>query len=313
MVNSPLEFGVSLPQFGRFASPETIVRVARAAEDLGWASVWGADHIVVPHPYLDRFSETIYEVFTTLTYAAAHTKRVRVGTSVLLLAYRHPVMIAKQVASLDRFAGGRTIIGLAPGWMQEEFEILGLPFEDRGPRADEAIRALKALWGAENPSFEGKFYRFSEFAFAPRPVQQPHPPLWIGGNNRRALRRTAAVGDGWHPISSMRIGLTLEELRAALKDLHAMAAAEGRDPAALTVSLRAPLAFQGTPTTHTGHLTFVGSNDQILERLAACAAIGVRHVVFDLFYSLADQVETGSVAEFIDTMERFTREIQPRL
>lgn len=313
MATSALEFGVALPQFGRFASPETIGRLARAAEDLGWSSVWAADHIVVPHPYLDRFSETIFEVFTTLMFAAARTRRVRIGTSVLLLAYRHPVMIAKQVASLDHFAGGRTILGIAPGWMREEFEILGLPFEDRGPRADEALRALKVLWTSDNPRFEGRYYRFGDFAFAPRPLQQPHPPLWVGGNNRRALRRAAGLGDGWHPISSMRIGLTLEELRAGIKELHAMAAANDRDPAALTVALRAPLAFQGTPTTHTGHLTFAGSADQILERLAACAAVGVRHIVFDLFYSLAGQVETGSVAEFVETMERFTREIQPRL
>ena len=150
-----MQFGVALPQFGRFASPEAIVRMARTAEELGWESVWGSDHTVIPQPYLDRFSGTFYEVFTTLAFAAAHTSRVRLGTSVLLLAYRHPVMVAKQVASLDRLAGGRTIIGVAPGWMREEFDILGLPFAERGRRADECLRALKTLWTQATPAFEG--------------------------------------------------------------------------------------------------------------------------------------------------------------
>lgn len=313
MATDPLEFGVALPQFGRLASPDALVRFARAAEELGFASVWAADHVVIPRPYLDRFGETIYEVFTTLTWVAAHTRRIRLGPSVLLLAYRHPVMIAKQVASLDRFAAGRTIVGVAPGWMREEFDLLDAPFEDRGPRADEALRALKAIWSSGSPAFAGRYYRFRDFAFAPQPVQQPHPPLWIGGNNRRALRRVAEFGDGWHPICSVRIGLALDELRAAVKELHILAAAHRRDPASLTLSLRAPLAFRGTPTTHGGHVTFVGSPDQIAERLAACAALGVRHVVFDLFYSLAGQVETGSLDQLLETMERFSREVQPRL
>ncbi len=308
-----MRFGVGLPQHGPAASPEALVRMARAAEDLGWDSVWASDHVVIPDPYLDRFGAPFYEVFATLGFVGAHTRRITLGTSVLLLAYRHPVMLAKQVATLDHLAGGRTIIGLAPGWMREEFEILDVPYAGRGRRADEALQALIHLWTAADPAFEGQFYRFAGFAFAPRPLQRPHPPLWIGGNDRRALRRTVEFGTGWHPISSVRIGLGLDELEASVRELAALARARGRDPAEITVSYRAPLALDHDGSALGHRLHFIGSTDEIARRLQRCARIGVEHVVFDCFYSVPGKLATGSVEEFIATMERFSAEVRPRL
>lgn len=307
-----MRFGVILPQYGRFASGEAMVRMAQAAEDLGWDTAWGSDHTIVPHPYLERFSEMFYEIFTSLAYVAARTKRIRLGTSVLLLPYRHPVSLAKQVASLDQLSGGRTIIGIAAGWMQEEFEVLDLPFRERGRRHDEAARALIHIWTSDSPVFQGEYYRFSGFAFSPRPLQRPYPPLWIGGNDRRALRRVVEFGTGWHPITSLRIGLSLEELGERIRELRAMAEEGGRRFEEITVSLRAPLAFGGDPGRLSNLLTFIGSSDEITRRLEICTKLGVHSVEFDCFYSMPDLMQQGAVDEFIKTMERFAREVQPR-
>jgi probable F420-dependent oxidoreductase len=308
-----MRFGVQLPQYGRFAGPDALLRMARAAEDLGWDAVWTSDHVVIPRPHTDRFTEVFYDVIATLGFVAARTGRVRLGTSVLLLPYRHPVMLAKQVATLDALSKGRTIIGVAPGWMAEEFEILGVPHRGRGKLHDETLRAMIQMWTSEDTAFAGEHYRFPGFAFAPRPVQKPYPPIWIGGNDRRALRRTVELGTGWHPITSLRIGLTLEQLGERIRELRELAGKHGRDPEEITLSLRAPLAFEAGPGRLSEFLTFIGDPDAITRRLDRCAALGITDVLFDTFYSMPDRMETGTIEDFVATMERFTREVRPRL
>lgn len=298
-----MRFGVQLPQYGRFAGPDALLKMARAAEDLGWDSVWASDHVVIPRPHTDRFTATFYDIFATLAFVAAQTSRVRLGTSVLLLPYRHPVMLAKQVASLDALSKGRTIIGVAPGWMEKEFEILGVPHRGRGKLHDETLRAMIKIWTSEDTAF----------AFAPRPVQQPHPPIWIGGNDRRALRRTIELGTGWHPITSLRIGLTLEELADRIRELRQLAHDHGRDMAEITLSLRAPLAFETGAGRLSDYLTFIGDAAEITRRLDRCAALGITEVLFDTFYSIPDKMETGTIDDFIGTMERFSQEVRPKL
>lgn len=249
----------------------------------------------------------------TLGFVAAHTRRVRLGTSVLLLPSRHPVMIAKQIASLDQLSGGRLIVGIAPGWMEEEFQVLDVPYRARGRRDDEAVRAMIELWTADEPSFQGEFYRFSGLAFSPRPAQKPYPPLWIGGNDRRALVRTVELGSGWHPISSVRIGLSFDELGQRISELRALSEARGRRFEELTLSIRAPLAFEGDPGRLSGLVTFIGSVDEITRRLERCVALGVSDVLLDCFYSIPGRVEEPSIDEFLRTMERFSREVRPKL
>lgn len=308
-----MRFGVQLPQYGRFAGPDALLKMARAAEDLGWDSVWASDHVVIPRPHTDRFTATFYDIFATLAFVAAQTSRVRLGTSVLLLPYRHPVMLAKQVASLDALSKGRTIIGVAPGWMEKEFEILGVPHRGRGKLHDETLRAMIKIWTSEDTAFAGEHYRFPGFEFAPRPVQKPHPPIWIGGNDRRALRRTIELGTGWHPITSLRIGLTLEELTDRIRELRQLAHDHGRDMGEITLSLRAPLAFEGGAGRLSDYLTFIGDSAEITRRLDRCAALGITEVLFDTFYSIPDRMEAGTIDDFIRTMERFSREVRPKL
>ena len=308
-----MRFGVQLPQYGRFAGPDALLRMARAAEDLGWDSVWTSDHIVIPRPHTDRFTATFYDIVATLAFVAARTDRVRLGTSVLLLPYRHPVILAKQIATLDALSRGRMVVGVAPGWMEKEFEILGVPHRGRGDLHDETLRAMIKIWTSEDTSFAGQHYRFPAFEFEPRPVQKPYPPIWIGGNDRRALRRTVELGTGWHPITSLRIGLTLEDLTDRVQELRQLADARGRDMREITLSLRAPLAFDGAAGRLSDYLTFIGDADAITQRLDRCAALGITDVLFDTFYSIPDRMETGTIDEFIRTMERFSRDVLPKL
>jgi len=191
-----MRFGIHLPQYGRAAGPDGITRAARQAEDLGFHDVWVSDHLAIPaaSPYPPAF---LFEPLITLTWAAAATERIGLGTSVLVLPYRHPVHLAKELASLDRLSNGRLVVGVAAGWLEGEFEALGVPFAERGPRTDEAIDALRAIWDGDQPiDFDGAFTHLEQMRITPTPDR--HLPIWIGGSSAPALRRAATKGDGWH-------------------------------------------------------------------------------------------------------------------
>jgi probable F420-dependent oxidoreductase len=194
-----VKFGVHLPQFGRAASPETIAKAARQAEDLGFAHVWVSDHLGVPvgMTYPPAF---MYEPVVTLTWAAAVTSRVRLGTSVLVIPYRPALHMAKELASLDRLSGGRLLLGAALGWLREEFEALGVPIRERAARAEESIAAIRACWTDKVVNFEGSTIRFKDLRVLPRP-EQPIP-IWLGGSSGAALDRAIRIGDGWHGLDN---------------------------------------------------------------------------------------------------------------
>jgi probable F420-dependent oxidoreductase len=241
-----LELGLVLPQFGPAARGADVAarlrEVATRADRLGYGVLWTADHIVfpreiaTPYPYGGRFpyavTDPILDPIVALTCAAAVTGRVRLGTSVLVLPYRHPVVLAKQLATLDVVSGGRVLLGVAGGWLREEFEMLGVPFGERGARTDEAIALLRALWGEASVSFRGRFWSLEEAAFFPKPVQRPGPPIWIGGSSAAAMRRAARLGDGWIAVPRP----TLAELARDVEKLRRLAEAAGRDPGALGIA-----------------------------------------------------------------------------
>jgi probable F420-dependent oxidoreductase len=191
-----MRLGVHLPQYGRAASPEAIRRAAVQAEELGFDDVWVSDHLVVPDgtPYPPAF---LYEPLATLLWAAAATSRVGLGTSVLILPYRNPVHQAKELATLDQLSLGRVVVGAGAGWLEGEFDALGVPFAERGARTDEAIDVLRACWSEEDPvTFTGPRVRLEAMKVRPKPA---HPiPVWVGGESPPALRRALAKGDGWH-------------------------------------------------------------------------------------------------------------------
>ena len=191
----PMRFGIHLPQYGRAAGAEAIARVAQHAEELGFSDVWVSDHIAVPSdaPYPPAF---LYEPVVTLTWAAAATTRVGLGTSVLVLPYRHPLHLAKELASLDRLSNGRLIVGAAAGWLEKEFDALNVPFAERGSRTDEAIEAMRACWGEQPVNYAGRTVRLDDLKVQPTPERRI--PIWVGGSSPPALRRAVQLGDGWH-------------------------------------------------------------------------------------------------------------------
>src|SRR5690348_3002733 len=196
----PMKVGVWIPSVRRFASNENIRASILQAERLGYDSIWTIDHIIAPTANAKQFG-LIYDPLVVMALAAGLTERIQIGVSVLVLPYRHGVLTARMVASLDDLSNGRIILGVCSGWNEIESKILGLPFEQRGAMTDEWIRVMKELWTNPEPSFSGRFTQFSDVTMQPGPARKPHPPIWVGGSSPAALRRAAQFGDAWHPIN----------------------------------------------------------------------------------------------------------------
>jgi probable F420-dependent oxidoreductase len=235
-----------------------------------------------------------------MAFIAGKTRALRLISSVMILPHRNPVVTAKMLATIDVLSGGRVTVGVGVGWMREEFEALGAPdFDRRGAASDEYIRIFKALWTQDPASFHGEFYRFEAIRCLPHPVQKPHPPIWIGGHSKAALRRVARLGDGWHPVGANPAApLRPPELRALLAELHRLTEAEGRDPSTLTISYKAPIydAGQGVDGG-TERRPFSGSPQAIADDIGVFAALGVSELIFDF--------RSESLAESLDRMARF--------
>ena len=193
-----MNFGVTLPNFHYGAAPsrDHLLGVVRAAEDSGFTSVWSTDHILVGSAF-PRYG-TAYESLATLAWVAGKTERIRVGTSILVLAMRNAILAAKQIATIDSLSEGRVIVGVGAGWNEDEYRMLGANFKKRGRVLDESITAMRVLWSQDRPTFSGDVYQFSDTLFDPKPEQSGGPPIWVGGNSDAALRRTALLGDAWH-------------------------------------------------------------------------------------------------------------------
>lgn len=290
-----MDFGVHLPQVGPLAGREGVLAVARKAEELGFHSLWVSDHVVIPRgmttPYPGRPDGRFpvppempfLEPLATLLFAAAATERIRLGTSVLVITVRNPVLTAKQLATLDVLSGGRLILGAGAGWLAEEFQALDMPFGKLGPRMNEYLEVIRRCWTEDDPSFEGRFYRLGNVGFYPKPLQRPHPRIWVGGWAQGALRRAARYGDAWHAGGPPSL---LGQLFARVKE---MARQYGRDPERLILSVRAD-----------DGLTRRDPQEQI-ELLRAYRQVGASHVL------LAFPART--LEAMLEGMERFAREV----
>ena len=226
-----MQIGCHLPTQGPVATREALSTFCQQAERRGIASLWVSDHVVFPtvgndHYPSGRFPHaphTAYlEPVAVLAAAAMCTERARIGSSVFILGHRNPVVMAKMLTTIDTLSNGRLICGVGVGWWREEFTALGIPFEKRGKRADEMLQVFKALWTQDKPCFHGDFYHLQDVGFAPKPVQKPHPPLWIGGHSQAAYRRAVAFGDGWHASSQTpeQLSAHLDQLRRAADEMQ---------------------------------------------------------------------------------------------
>lgn len=289
-----MRFGFYLPTRGPVATPSALTAFAQAGEKLGFDSVMIADHVVFPvkiespYPYTSDGSfpgkGDQLEQLTLATYIAAQTEKLRLVTSVMILPHRNPVLTAKMLATIDFLSNGRLTVGCGVGWMREEFEAVDArPFDDRGAVSNEILEIYKKLWTESEPSHQGKFYQFEALHCEPRPVQKPHPPIWIGGHSRPALRRTAKYGDGWHPVGAVDAAPLLpHEFRAKIDELFRLTEAEGRDPTKLDISLKAPVYDKNAGTTASGERRrFTGTDEQIAEDIRLYQSMGVGEMVFD--------------------------------
>lgn len=298
-----MKYSFTLPGRGPMATPENLGIIARHGEALGYEALLVSDHIVVPnqissiYPYTEggEFpgSDTgiAMEQLTVLSFIAGQTKTIKLGTSVMIVPHRNPVLVAKELATLDVLSGGRLRLGVGVGWLKEEFEALGSPaFEERGAVTDEFIQAIKELWTSDNPTFYGKYCRFENITFLPKPVQKPHPPIWVGGESRPAMRRAARSANAWYPNGSNPVFPMSrpEHLAAGMARLSRYAQQAGRDPSEIEVVLRThqlQLTGDGAgPAFSTGEerLPFSGNAQQIASDVREYEGIGVGHLVVDL-------------------------------
>ena len=249
-----MTYGIHLPQYGRVAGGAAVAKAARHAEDLGFTDVWVSDHVV--HPAEQTYpSPFLLDPFATLSWAAAVTERVRLGTSVIVVPQHNPVWLANHLASVDVMSGGRLVVGAGVGWSEREYEALGQPFHDRGRRMDEILDLLRVAWRDDPASFDGETYRFTDVRFLPKPDRDI--PIWVGGGVEAAFRRAVERGDGYHAV-----GLTPAEVAPIVERLR-----RDRPDPGFTISARTGWDPQGMDP------------GRIREEDAAYADAGVQHMV----------------------------------
>jgi probable F420-dependent oxidoreductase len=317
-----VEFGFSLPGRGPLAKPDQVLTLAVTAEKLRYSSVFVTDHIVLPastarsiYPYSTSGQfpggsrQDYLEPLAMLAYLARATSRIRLGTSVLVVPYRHPLLTAKMLATIDVLSKGRVILGAGVGWLKEEFEAVGAPpFEERGRVTDESLELMRAAWTTDPVAFAGRHYRVQDVHALPKPVQRGGIPIWIGGHTDAAVRRAGRLGDGWHPIGLRPPAMLLpDEYAAKVRRLHAAAREAGRDPAAITLSLRVPMAVRPPRAKAPGgdRPLFQGTPAEVAGDVRAYAALGVTHFVFD--------PTVQDVKGVLANMRRFADDVRPRV
>ena len=316
-----MEYGFNIPARGPLANIEGIQTLASRGEALGFSILAVPDHIVIPKAIASRYpysqtgqfpggdsGETL-EQLTMMAYLAAVTRTARLLSSVMVVPHRSPVLTAKILSSIDVLSNGRLLVGCGAGWLEEEFDAINAPpFAERGKVTDEYLRVFKALWTEDDPRFEGNYARFAGISFLPKPVQKPHPPLWIGGESGPALRRAARFGNVWYPIgANPRHPLnTLARLRASVDRLRQECEKIDRDPTSVGLVYWANWYREGqTVTLEDGqrHL-FTGSETDILEDIAQLAELGADQLLFNF--------QRPTLAESVASMERFASEIIAR-
>ncbi len=291
-----MHIGINIANHQDLLSKRYIHDTARLAEDLGFDSVWIPDHAVVPRAVEARYGPVYYDAIAVLGYLAGITSRVRLGTTVLVIPYRHPIVLAKELASIDQLSEGRLILGAGVGWAEVEFQALGLTFAERGRYTDEALRVMQTLWTQDAPQYSGPYCTFADIIFQPKPLQQP-VPIWIGGQSRAALRRTAQFATGWHPIDQPPA-----QLQTAMTTLATLSQQVGRQTPALCP--RFTVRVHETPSDSERQF-MEGSSAQITADLLQLQALGAAHVVLS--------TQTNDLARFRWEIETLAAHVIPHM
>ncbi|MGE0419529.1 MAG: LLM class F420-dependent oxidoreductase [Acetobacteraceae bacterium] len=310
-----MQYGFGLPVRGELANYDGIVAMAQHGERLGFTSTTIADHIVFPvaseskYPYdaTGRHPSTgdAIEPLSLMAFVAGKTSTLRLVTSVLILPHRNPVLTAKMIATIDVLSQGRVTLGIGVGWLREEFAALGAPdFDRRGAISDEYVAIFKKLWSPGPVEHHGDWYDFAPLRCEPLPVQKPHPPIWVGGHSRHAIRRTARLADGWHPLGTVDTAeLRPPEFSAMLDDLKRQTEAQGRDYRDITIAFVARLRETPQPIAANDRMPFSGSAEQIAGDVLVYRDLGVTHLSFDF--------RRPSLTETLDRMSWFAQTVMP--
>ena len=300
-----MRLGFNLPQLGPAASPDAITTVAKRAEELGYDSVWVTERLLYPvqpqTPYMGTPDGSLPEVYKiafdplhALTFAAAHTSRIALGTSILDMPYYNPVLLARNLTTLDVLSGGRLLVGLGQGWSKDEHDATGASLKTRGARADEFIQVLKAIWTTDPVEFQGTFFQIPRSYINPKPVQKPYPPIYLAAYTPTAMKRVAAAADGWQPA-----GVPAEGMAQMMEGIRGMASQAGRNPSDIKLVVRANLNVTSEPLRDQRWI-FSGSPDEIKSDIQATKNIGAHELFFDPTFS----PDGTSSAGFLNRMEQ---------
>ena len=296
-----MKVGFMLPVFGDLATSKNMIAMADFAERKGFESIWCNDHVIMPteittpYPY-SRSGDYIadpkgnqLESYTSLAFVAGHTNQINLGFSITVAPYRHPLVTAKMIATIDVLSNGRLIVGVGAGWLNEEFNALGVPTDNKWMRTEEHIRIWKELWTADEPSYQGSIYSFSDVQSRPQPAQKPHPPITIGGNGKACFRRVIELADGWQVVSEGPDNVYSIEgnLKNDLATLHEMSEKAGRDPHSIEVTA----------------VIIAGTAESVIKDIPQYERIGVSRLILD-FPSFVSNIEDMSAI-----LEKISNEI----
>lgn len=303
-----MKMGFALPNIGPVATAEAVSKVAQRAEALGYDSLWTIERLLWPvkpqSPYPGTPDGSLPEPYKhaldpldTLTFAAAQTRKIALGTSVLDIPYHNPVTLARRLTTLDVLSGGRVRLGLGLGWSKDEMDATGADIKKRGAMADEFLQALKAIWTTNPVEFHGKFYQIPKSYIGPKPVQKPHPPIYMAAFAPAALKRLATMAEGWNPV-----GIPVEGMAQMFGAIKQMAKEAGRDPSALALVVRANLEISDKALGKE-RMIFNGSVEQIKEDIAGCRRIGAHELFFDPTFAVGGQ----SLDRWLGLMEQLRK------
>ena len=316
-----MQIGFNLPVSGPMATAETMARVARLGEELGFDYLTLTDHVALPdtsvpgYPYSE--SGSFYspepghrmEQLTATAWVAAKTEKIRLVLAVMVVPHRPAVVTAKMLSTIDVLSGGRLVLGIGAGWLKVEIDAVATtPFEERGAVTDEYIDAFRAIWTQERINFDGKYTKINDLLIDPKPVQKPYPPIWVGGESGPSMRRAARVGDAWYPIGSNNAHLldTAPRLAAGIARLRKLTEAAGRDPMAVGVTYRVKrYAFAAPPASDGNRRLFSGTIDDVLEDIATLRKLGVTAMDFD--FEGRDPIKSS------EDMHRFKAEVMSKI
>ena len=286
------------------ATTEAIAQTAVKAEELGFDALFVNDHVIVDDSPRSESWRNVYDPLMVLSYVAARTSRVLLGTSVLIMPYRNPIVTAKMIATLDQMSGGRAIAGVGSGWNEAEYDALGVPFHQRGARTTEYLRIWQACWAPGPTTFHGRFFNFDNMHVSPKPLQQPHPPLWIGGSSQASLRRAARFGQVWQPTPTPLD--TLVNNQNYLKDY--CAEIEREDVPSTRMSFRVNFShITGSSSSNGERPTGQGTPEQVASDITRYRQEA------DLEQFQINFNGCGSLQQLLDSMDVLVQDVMPRV